>query len=624
MSIATAARRLGTLAVVRRLGTLAAVVLATLGAACGPGEGGTGPVGASTQVGRVDGHGSTVIEGVAFDDRATVVRLDENPLVDTEVPVAELLLGAQGVLRTEGAQALEARTAALVVGAIDADGVAADRRSITVLGQRIDLAGRAGMQPVLDGLRADDLAPGMAVEVHGQRLADDTVLATRVQRRSPQSVAYRLSGRVSEVDAAEALLRIGAARVHVGAATRLPAGSSLPAVGQAVTVYASRGPGPEGVLPASVLRIDSLPFSAGQALRVAGFVRDLAAAGQRFTVQGLAVEAAGATLTGMGALDELRADDAVRVSGTVELAGGALLQLRARDVEVLRQAERPISASGTVSGFIDITRPWRLRGTTVRLASQARLVGGGAQNLGNGVAVRVVGRIVQGELLASEVHWLPADTVVVGMVAGYDAATNRLAVPSQAAAVQLADSLIVRQGIRADLADGRRVRLLGALQGDTFVAQELQFLDGPAAAQPLVLVGVPSPPHAAGTRVFLNGSELVLRPDTVVSGGPSGTQRDLELGYLAVVHAVREGDEVVAQRVQLQFNFRRNDSLVGRVSEYDGARARIAGQRVDLRLLSEPALIGRRSGLRNGALVLAQGTMGQGDMVAWRMVVLDD
>jgi hypothetical protein len=615
MNLAAAARRFGTLAL--------AVALAALGAACGPGEGGTGPVGASTQVGRIDGHGSTVIEGVAFDDRAAVVRLDENPLAATEVPVAELLLGAQGVLRADGAQVLEAQTAALVVGAIDADGVAADRRSITVLGQRIDLAGRAGMQPVLDGLRADDLAPGMAVEVHGQRLADDTVLATRVQRRSPQSLAYRLSGRVSEVDAAEALLRIGAARVHVGAATRLPAGSSLPAVGQAVTVYASRGPGPEGVLPASVLRIDSLPFSAGQALRVAGFVRDLAAAGQRFTVQGLAVEAAGATLTGVGALDELRADDAVRVSGTVELAG-ATLQLRAREVEVLRQPERPISASGTVSGFIDITRPWRLRGTTVRLVSQPRLVGGGAANLGNGVAVRVLGRIVQGELLASEVHWLPADTVVVGMVAGYDAATNRLAVPSQAAAVQLADSLIVRQGIRAELADGRRVRLLGALQGDTFVAQELQFLDGAAAAQPLVLVGVPSPPHAAGTRVFLNGSELVLRADTVVSGGPSGTQRDLDLGYLAVVHAVREGEELVAQRVHLQFNFRRNDSLVGRVSEYDGARARIAGQRVDLRLLSEPALIGRRSGLRNGALVLAQGTMGQGDMVAWRMMVLDD
>ncbi|MCU0951281.1 MAG: DUF5666 domain-containing protein [Burkholderiaceae bacterium] len=584
---------------------LLALLLVLLTAACGDateaGVGGEGTGGFGV-VGRVDGFGSTIVEGERLDDRDARVIVDGG----AEAPLTAVKLGTQVQVQADAGRLLRASVEAEIVGPIDAD--APDAGPFTVLGQRVIFDGHPVLRPVVDGIV--DLLAGTMVEVHGLRLANGDVVATRVQARSPALDALRLRGEVSQLDVAARRLRIGAQAVSYAGATIEPAGATL-VDGAQVTVLASRRLQSGSVLTAQRVVI-AAPLADG-AVRVAGFATQVR--GSTLRLRGLRVEAAAARLVN-GTAADLRNDSVVRVRGRIR-AG----TLHADEIAFVRNAaDLPIDVTGPVTDFSGSDSAFRLRGANMRLSAATQLTGGSLDNLGNGVLLRVRGRIEAGEVVATQLDWITPSPVAAGTVTGYNAATATLRLPPLATPVRIAAGAVLRGGSAADLADGRRLRVAGTAGASEFVATEVSFLDALNAPATVLLTGLSSDVQSG--RVFVNDTPVALAPQTVIVGGPTGSALDLDGGQYLIVRAQRIGGVLTAQRIEIRATL--DDDLsnaLGYVTQFAGpADLRVAGQRVDARGATFTG--GTAAELRDTAFVLVEGTMRDGVLIARRIEFL--
>lgn len=578
------------------------VLLASCGDQTTAGVGGEGTGGFGV-VGRVDGFASTIVEGERLDDRDARVLIDGG----SEAPLTAIKLGTQVQAQADAGRLLRASVEAEIVGQIEAD--APDDGPFRVLGQRVIFSGHPVLRPVVDGIV--DLVAGTMVEVHGLRLANGDVVATRVQARSPALVALRLRGEVNALDAAARRLRIGGQTVNYANASIEPAGAAL-ADGTQVTVLASRRAQSGGTLTAQRIVIAARPVEG--ASRVAGFVTQ--AAGTAFRLRGLTVEASAARLANGSAAD-LRNDAFVRVRGSVE--GGTL---RAEEIAFVRSAaELPIDVTSPVTDFSGADSVFRLRGASVRLTPATQLTGGSTDNLGNGVLLRVRGRIEAGEVLATQLDWVRPSPVVAGSVGSYSAAAGTLRLAPLATPVRITAGTAFRGGTAADLADGRRLRVAGTQGPSEFVAAEVTFLDALNAPATVLLTGLSSDVLFDG-RIFVNDTPVLLTPQTAVTGGATGTALDLDSGQYLIVRAQRIAGVLTAQRIEIRATL--DDDLsntIGYITQFNGAgEFRVAGQRVDARSASVAG--GSAADLRDTAFVLVEGSMRDGVLVARRVEFL--
>lgn len=376
----------------RRGGPIAAGLLAGLLAAlavgCGVGTGGTGTFAS----GPISGFGSVIVGGVAYDETTARIededgqprprselRLGMTVEIDGETPVTD----GSG---TRSATAARVRVVSEVLGPVTLLDRAAGR--LAVLGVPVRIAPSTVFAADLTGGLAA-LAAGDVLEVFGYfDVAGDglsgAVTATRIERRSGVPAAYRLRGVVRALDTAAGWLQVGPQVFVVTGAAAQPA--SL-VVGQFVALQVSTvplpGPGPQR------WRVEAFgpaerPVANVDAVQLEGLVDRLASATQ-FSVDGVAVDAATATVT--GDRSQLQPGARVRIEGMAH--GGRLV---ARTVEIrpdeLVRAEG-YELRGVIESVDRAAQSFQLRGLTVSFAEAPVFDQGSAADLAAGRAVRV-------------------------------------------------------------------------------------------------------------------------------------------------------------------------------------------------------------------------------------------
>ena len=408
------------------LGAVAAGCGGGVAEVAGIGSGGTGQVAGTTfSAGPISGFGSVIVNGVKFDDSAATV----TDSLGRARRLGELGLGM--VVEIDG----------------DADPAAGTgtARSIRIIPQlagtvaSVDApAGRfvaLGVDVETDASTAWGTAEGIAavraggpVQVWGfADPASGVLRASRVDARADVDGLALLRGPASGYDRARARISVGGHAVALDAAgaarERIDDGTEVRVAGPAVP--------PGQTLRATRIEVDApeRPASVAEA-RLDGAIRRFESA-SRFTVAGLRVDAAGATVSG-GAAGSLRDGTRVRVIGPV--SGGTLVA-RTLEIRAVRGGAAAATPGGNGNGAApgdtgggadpDGTRappvtedPAQVRGTIVSAAplsalvirdaqgreftldaSGAKVVGGTVADLFPGVAVSATG--LRGNVLRS-------------------------------------------------------------------------------------------------------------------------------------------------------------------------------------------------------------------------------
>jgi hypothetical protein len=567
------------------------------GTVAGVGGEGTGGFGIA---GRVDGFGSTLIEGRRLDDSETRVTID-----GAEQPLTAIKLGSQLLASGDTTRLLQAAVESEVVGPLTSD--AEDDRVLRVLGQRVLLDAHPALRPVLEA--STDLLQSDVVEVHGLRLANGDIVATRVQQRAPTLREVRLRGPVAALDTIARRFTIGALTISYGNATL--AGAPL-ANGRHAVVVADRSALAGSRLSAHTVRIESAP--ADGALLLAGFVTQAAPVLQ---VRGLPVDASGARYLNGASAAELQLDRLLRIRGQV-VEG----TLRAQEIEVLRStADARIDVTAPVSDFSGADNVFRLRGSTVRIRPTTQLDGGSVDNLANGVTLRVIGEIIDGVVVAQSLRLITPSPVAAGTVSSFDPAAQTLRLPPLALPVRLTSATTFRDGTVADLANGRRIRVIGAETAGEFTVRELSFLDAVNAPFTVLLAGI-STDLGVGGRLFVNDTPVIVNAQTMITGGATGTSSDLDGGQFLIVRAQRQGTELIARSIDIRLTLDDDfEHVIGYVSQFASlADLRVAGQRVDASTATISG--GGAAQLRDAAYVLVEGSIRNGVLSARRVELL--
>jgi Domain of unknown function (DUF5666) len=592
-----------------------AVLFALLLPACGPGEGGTGgAMPNNIGAGRVDGFGSAIIEGQRFADANARVSIDEDPAAPVAAPVTALKLGTQVQTVTSSGNLLTASVGAEVIGPIEF--IEPNESAVVILGQRVVLAAHPVISPVIDGFGSGDFFVGDVAEVHGLRIANGDIVATRMELRPKDKRAYRLAGTVSMLDTGTRTFNIGTQRVSYSSA------QTAPINGQRVVVFSDQAiapvAGPAGaVFTAKSLRADRIQAEEGATLNLAGPIANLTS-GPVFVLRGIAVLADGAAYPAGQSSALLRTDAWVRVTGVMR-AG----QLQAQRITVLQTpSDAPIEITGAASDFSSADAAFRLRGATVSIAPTTQFAGGNGDNLANGVVVLLRGLVGEGIVIAQRVEFVEPPQALAGFVAQYNASRGEFVLPPQARVIRVDANTQYRNGMVADLANARRVRVTGSVSASIVQATEVTFLDAPSTGADILLAGVLGD-RTNSNGFYLNGRVVQFDAATRFVGGASGTSADLaaQEGVVTIVRARTLGTALIAASVEFKPTADPANSAIGYVSQFVSlADLRVAGQRVDA---SGAAITGGTANdVRNNVFVLTQGRMNNGVLIASRLEVL--
>jgi hypothetical protein len=185
---------------------------ALLGVACGGGGGDSANAGGTAfTAGTITGFGSTIVNGVRFEDSRARVLDDDDQAHDR----GELKLGMSAEVESDrvhgdNATARQIRFGAEIVGPVEK--IDAPNKQLTALGQTIDV----GDTTVFDDSSAGGLAAlavGAVVEVHAQfDAATGHYKAKRIERKA-QVNFYRLRGVITDIDTGRETFTIGGATI---------------------------------------------------------------------------------------------------------------------------------------------------------------------------------------------------------------------------------------------------------------------------------------------------------------------------------------------------------------------------------------------------------------------------
>jgi len=369
--------------------TLAWLAAGALAMGCGGGGSGgsTAAAGSAFTMGTISGFGSIIVNGVRFDDsRAQVVDDDDQAHDRSELKLGmtvevlsdRLLVASAG----KSAQAQHIRFGAELVGPVQAIDTAAGQ--LTVLDQIAEVTDTTVFEDDLaGGLTA--LAVGNIVEVHAQfNSANGHYVAKRIEKK-PQVNFFRLRGVVSNLGATT--FQIGAATISFAAvaATDLPANFA-----NGLPVRVRLQPTVTNPWQAASIRSGVRKVEDHDEAEVRGIVTDFTST-ESFSVNGLAVTTSGDTAFPDGK-NGIAMGVAVQVEGAIR--NGVLV---ASKVELedhhANDDDRLDELHGAVADLNKAAQTFTVRGVKVHYSGNTTFSSGGANDLADGKAVEVKGRL---------------------------------------------------------------------------------------------------------------------------------------------------------------------------------------------------------------------------------------
>ena len=355
-------------------------------ASCGGGvdSGGTG---GAVAVGPISGFGSIIVNGVRFDDSSPTLLIQDDA-GNTRMH-ADLQLGTMTEVEGSGltvaagvasAIASSIRIVSDIVGPVGAVDVGAG--TFTVLGQVVVVTPATAFDARVPGGLAG-IAVGGVVQVFGRYdAARQRYTATRIELAA-NPAAYKLRGPVSAIDPVAMTLTIGGQTIDY---SRLGAASvANVTVGTLVRARLQIAP-PGGIWIASALQAGALSLPDRVAAQVEGRISSWSST-RRFSVEGIPVDASGATFNGSESAVELGAR--VEVEGMS--SGGVLVAGVVKIEGDENAANSAIELHGTLDALDPLAKTFTLRGLTVSYAGPVKFDSGGPASLMGGVRVKVEG-----------------------------------------------------------------------------------------------------------------------------------------------------------------------------------------------------------------------------------------
>jgi len=281
------------------LGTLLAL------AGCGGGTGGTGSGGGSSNAVSVGvmQKGSTIVNGVRFEDTAANITIDDTPKTATIDTRDGMVVKVAGTVNGDGITGTAQRVKALIEVRGTPTSVNAIAQSLILLNQTVF----ADDQTVYSNLAnfAAIVANVTLIEVHGLRDSTGQIRATRIEANTTQmgdSTLDEIRGVVSlgAVGANPTTFSLGAQAINASAALITPTGAGYQN-GSVVEVYCSARPcTPGGVFQASVVKVEDAQDSAfqpgsGERFEAEGLISGFTAHPGNFSVAGTPVTTTGST-----------------------------------------------------------------------------------------------------------------------------------------------------------------------------------------------------------------------------------------------------------------------------------------------------------------------------------------
>jgi hypothetical protein len=461
---------------------LAVVALVSCGGDGTVGSGGTGY--APGQVlGTVNGFGSVIVDGVAYDDRSVAAIGEVAPGVDApadvklgqRVSVEYETAGVASVLRVE--PSLAGPIASVVSGG-----------TFSMLGQTVavNTDGAAGPVTQFGGGydQASDLQVGDAVEVHGVAFGQSgayVIQATRIEKLMAMPAYLRVSGLVGNLGASSSqTFSLASLTVREDGAAILPMTTRL-ADDEAVTLLAlpaTLATGANGSigLQAAEIRIRQLSPSALDAY-VSGYLSHLDAQAKTFRLGSQTVSYAQATVT--PTQTSLADGQYVQVRGTVG-SGGPLTaaSVMIRDTASDDDGE----LRGDVSAYDAATQHFVVRGAAVD-GSAAALQGCPTTGLADGLFVDVHGPLtgngVQAQTVKCESEPSGATVEREGKASAVDTVALTFSLTSESGTVTSVHwtSLTFFGGVTPATLAGKSVEVEGTFSGSVLNATKVKFDD---------------------------------------------------------------------------------------------------------------------------------------------------
>jgi hypothetical protein len=195
-------------------------------------EGSGAPVATSVvTTGRITGFGSVIVDGVEYATSGASIRIDDQPGTEAQLHVGDIVT-IKGTLNADGVSG----AATDVAFTADARGAVAQvdaaTRTFVVLGQKVAVDDDTIFDADLQATDVAELPAGAKVQVTGFRDASDTLLASRIG--PPASNDLQAKGRVAALDTTAHTFRIDDLTVDYTSATvsgTLAAGSKVTARG---------------------------------------------------------------------------------------------------------------------------------------------------------------------------------------------------------------------------------------------------------------------------------------------------------------------------------------------------------------------------------------------------------
>ena len=267
--------------------------------------------------GTITGFGSIIVNGVRFDTANASIDVDGNPGTQSDLKVGHVVV-VRGTMNNDGTDAVADAVSFddLVEGPISAIDITAG--TITVLGQLIvigdDTSFDDDISPAsIDGLNIDD-----TVEVSGFLLADGSISATRIERKSAGS-EFEVTGHVSNLTATT--FQINDLTIDFSAAQLddFPAGS--PENEQRVEVKGNNlGDNDELLATRVKFKGDELEADDGDQVEIEGFIT-LFESPMKFEVEGIPVITNESTAFKNGEPGDLALNTKVEVEGRMDANG---------------------------------------------------------------------------------------------------------------------------------------------------------------------------------------------------------------------------------------------------------------------------------------------------------------
>jgi len=278
------------------IAALAALVVA----ACGGGTGGTGATGTSSVSTGVMTKGSTIVNGVRFEDTAANITIDDTPKTLAIDLRDGMVVKVLGTVNADGINGTAQRVKALIEVRGTPTTVNTAAQSLVLLNQAVF----ADDQTVYSNLlNFAAITTSMFIEVHGLRDSTGQIRATRIENNQAQmgdASTDEIRGTVSNAAGVNSTsFSIGVQAINVVGAI-VPTGASYQN-GSVVEVYCNVRPcTPGGVFQASVVKVEDAQDSAfkpssGQRFEAEGLISGFTAHPGNFSVAGTPVTTTSST-----------------------------------------------------------------------------------------------------------------------------------------------------------------------------------------------------------------------------------------------------------------------------------------------------------------------------------------